>query len=280
MTLILVALILAACARNGGTTPDPDAPDPDTTVLKVEVRGGFVGPDVLLGQLPSFALLGDGRVLHPGAVPAIFPGPLLAPLQQRQLNAEGIRRVLAEVSATGLFGTSRELRSAPVADAPDTIFTLRIGDRLTVITVYALGISHGAGMSAEEARAYQTLGALNERLMSLEQWLPASAWADREAVAYRPDAYRLRVLETDANEQEPTGIGFNLAAWPGQTGPAGGAAEAGGGRCLIVSGDEADRWTAAFAKANQLTRWTRGGLRYQIQPRPLLPDEPRECPAA
>ncbi len=277
-TLILLAVLLAACGRSDGT-PDPSAPDPNSAVLRVDVRGGFVGPDAAFGQLPSFALLGDGRVLQPGAVPAIFPGPLLAHLQQRRLSADGIRRVLAEVAGTGLFGASREFRGAPVADAPDTIFTLRTGERVAVITINALGLVDGHGLSADEARARLALSALNERLLSLEQWLPASDWVDRQSEAYRPDAYRLRVLQT-VNEQEPSGIGFNLAVWPGHTGPDAGVASPGGGRCMVVTGAEAQRWTAAFASANQLTRWTHGGRRYQIQPRPLLPGEPRECPAA
>ncbi|HET8570712.1 MAG TPA: hypothetical protein VFN14_02380 [Candidatus Limnocylindria bacterium] len=279
--LTLLALLLAACRGSGGPTPDPSAPDADTAVLRVDVRGGLVGPDFPFAQLPSFLLLGDGRVLQPGAIEAIFPGPLLAPLEQRRLSADGMRRILAEVAATGLFDTSREFRGAPVADAPDTIFTLRTGDRVTVISINALGLVDGPGLSAEEARAHQALGALSNRLMGLEQWLPASAWTHRGSQPYRPDAYRLLLRETDANEREPTGIGFNLAAWPGRTGPDGGVASAAfGGRCLVVSGDEAQRWTAAIGKANQLTRWTTGGRRYLVMPRPLLPGEPRECPGA
>lgn len=278
-TLMLLAVLLAACGRSDGT-PDPSAPDPNSAILRVDVRGGLVGPDFPFGQLPSFLLLGDGRVLQPGAIEAIFPGPLLAPLEQRRLSGDGVRRILAEVAATGLFDTSREFRGLPVADAPDTIFSLRIGDRLTVLTINGLGLGDDPGLTAEEARARQAMSTLNSQLMDLDRWLPPSAWADRAPQPYDPDAYRLLVRETDANEREPTGIGFNLAAWPGQTGPAGGAAEPDGGRCLVVSGDEADRWTAAFAKANQLTRWTDHGRRYIVVPRPLLPDEPRECPPA
>ncbi len=273
--LLSLCLLLAACGpadAGHGIEHPTDA----TPVLQVEVRGGFVGPNVRFSQVPSFTLLGDGRVIQAGAVDAIFPGPLLSPLLERRLTLDGMQLVLREVAATGLFAASREFRNAAVADAPDTVFTLHAGGRDVVVTVYALGID--AGLRADEAQTHLLLVNLEARLESLDQWLPASAWADAGWHPYRADVYRLLVLDADAAEQDPSGIGFNVFGWPGTQDPTAGVPGLGGGRCQIAAGHEADAWTTALGSANQLTRWTSAGQLYVVQPRPFLPGERAECP--
>lgn len=275
--LAVLTLLLPACraAKGDGDVAHPDGATP---VLQVEFRGGLIGPDSRFGQLPSFTMLGDGRVIQSGAMDAIYPGPLLPPLQQRRLNEEGVQTVLREVAATGLFDESREYRSTRVADAPDTVFTLHADGVTTIISINALGIDVG-GQSTSDANAYRLLAKLDERLGTLDQWLPASAWAERDWQSYRADAYRLLVRDADVGEKEPNGIGLNFAAWPTRTDPNAGT-PALEGRCQVATGQEAIAWTAAFTKANQLTRWTVGERRYQVQPRPLLPSEPAECKAS
>lgn len=273
--LLSLCLLLAACG-SADAGDRIEHPTDATPVLQVEVRGGFVGPNVVFSQVPSFTMLGDGRVIQAGAVDAIFPGPVLPPLLERRLTVDGMQLVLREVAATRLFAASRELRNAAVADASDTVFTLHAGGREVVVTVFALGID--AGMPADEARAHRLLMNLEMRLESLDQWLPASAWADAGWHPHRADAYRLLVLDADAGEQDPSGIGFNVVAWPGAQDPTAGAPAFGGGRCQIAAGAEADAWTTALGSANQLTRWTSAGRRYVVQPRQLLPGEQPECP--
>ena len=140
--LLSLCLLLAACGAANGDDRIQHASDA-TPLLQVEVRGGFVGPNVVFSQIPFFTMLGDGRVIQAGAVDAIFPGPLLPPLLERRLTADGVQLVLREVAATALFSASRELRNAAVADAPDTVFTLHADGRDVVVTVYALGIDAG-----------------------------------------------------------------------------------------------------------------------------------------
>jgi hypothetical protein len=50
-----------------------------------------------------------------------------------------------------------------------------------------------------------------------------------------------------------------------------------GWTCGVVAGAEVGTWYAALEAGDQLTRWTGGGHRYAIAPRPLLPDEVAGC---
>ncbi len=276
--MVALAVVLSACGlRVGGDRVAH--PGGSTTILRVDTVGGMVPAEFVFSRLPSFTLLGDGRLLRPGAVDAIYPGPALLPIDQRRLTEDGVQQLLREVLATGLFDADRSFPSTGVADAPDTVFTLHAGGRDVVVRVNALGMT-GSGPAQADATARQALAHLAQRLSLPEEWLPAGAWRDDAWLPYGADAYRLLVRQADATEQEPTGIGFNLADWPGTADPSGGTPVAGGGRCLQVTGSQAAAWTAALPKANALTRWVVGARRYSVQPRPLLPGDPTECPRA
>jgi hypothetical protein len=294
-TLILAGLLLAACSAGGGRDPSASpAPSGDIAhptgnelILSVANSGGFVAPDFLLGALPSFVLTGDGRVLVPGAQAEIFPGPALPIILQRQLTEAGIQAVLAAVAETGLFKADLDLRgaNAMVADAADTVFTLHADGREVTVSVYALGFLDATnpppGMSGNEVLAHRALSVLQQRLLGLEQWLPADAWADTGWKPYQPDAFRLYVRNADA---EPPDAGSGLPPqapqpWPTAGDPASfGAASSGDLRCGVVDGADGATWLAELRKSNQLTRWTSGAHRYSIIPRPLLPYEEHSCP--
>ncbi|HTE67079.1 MAG TPA: hypothetical protein VK736_12595, partial [Candidatus Binatia bacterium] len=69
--------------------------------------------------------------------------------------------------------------------------------------------------------------------------------------------------------------------WPTAADPAtfGEATEFGDFRCGVVSGEDGDDWYEALSNANQLSRFIADGHRYEVMVRPLLPDEPTECPS-
>lgn len=277
----LVTLLLAAC--RGETSPPSERiahPTGDQLVLRIEHRGGLVAPDAQLTNLPSFSLLGDGRVIHTGAVIDIFPGPLMPPLFVRQLSEEGIQAVLREVAATHLFSASRRFDGAAlhVADAPDTVFELHADGVEVTISVYALGMA-AQDLPGDQAAAHAALAALEQRMSMLESWLPANAWAQSGEQPFVADAVRLLVRDATDDVPDPSGIGFTLVPWPGTADPREGKPVR-EWRCSVVSGDEAAAWNGQLAKANGLTRWTHGDQRYQVLPVPLLPDQPRECPRA
>jgi len=283
--LLLAALTLLAACKGGGAPIEH--PEGDALVLRITNQGGFVPAEYIFTNAPTFSLLGDGRVVVPGAQVAIYPGPAFPSVMVRQLTESGIQAVLAEVEKTRLFGKDAEYLGAQnyVADAQDTVFTLHAGGREVTIRVYALGIvspgeSH-PGISAEELAAHAALLRLSDRLTTLELWLPADAWAGPSS-AYKPDAMRLLVRNADGDQPDSSGIPYPLVAWPTAEDPATFGAPINGGtgsRCGVVAGPDAQAWYDTLAAANQLTRYTYGGHRYQVSVRFFLPDEPLECPA-
>jgi hypothetical protein len=293
--LLLGLTILAACAASPGGSPGGDNdsdgaiehPTGDALVLSVENRGGFVPVEFLATSMPTFTLLGDGRVIVQGPMTLIYPGPALAPLQQRTLTEDGIQQVLAAIAETGLFDADLELRGAQnfVADAADTVFTLQAGDRDVTVTVYGLGTLDPStpmeGISAAEANAHRTLTQLNDRLMSIDQWLPADAFADDGWQPYEPQAFRLYVRNADAVPPDPSLPPEPPRPWPVDGDPAAfGEPDAflADTRCGVVEGEEAAAWLEELSRSTQLTRWTAGDQLYIVLPRPLLPYEEPVCP--
>lgn len=283
-----LVVVMGGCAWLGGPIATIQHPTGDALILRVEYSGGFVGPGFLLTSAPSFTLTGDGRVIVPGPQVAIYPGPAIPLMVERRLSERGIQALLREVTGTTLFGASVQFRGAQncVADAPDTIFTLHADGRAVAVAVYGLGtVDPGnscQGMSSGERAAHRALQHLTERLMTLEGWLPAGAWAESAWHTYQPKAMRLVVRNADADQPESSGAGNQLVDWPGSSDPAtfGNATSSADQRCGVVSGQEAVAWYADLSAANQLTRFVKGGHRYQVTVRLLLPDEPLACPGA
>jgi hypothetical protein len=286
---LILSLLLAACSGIG-PSPSPGGithPSGDELVLRFEYLGGFVPPEFTFTSFPAFTMLGDGRVIVPGAQIEIFPGPALPAVNVRQLTQAGIQAVLNAVAASGQFAASAEWRGAQnfVADAPDTVFTLNAEERTTTITVYGLGTflpdEAPPNVAVAELAAHRALNHLVEQLTTLESWLPPAAWAQPAWQPYVPEAIRLLVRNADADPPDDSGIGNQELSWPAGDDAAtfGAPTSFGEFRCGVVSAAEADAWYEALTGANQLTRWTSGDHRYEVSVRLLLPDEPEECPA-
>ena len=294
VALILV-LAMAACGRTGGS-PSPSGgtggvphPAGDELVFRIAYAGGFQLPMSDVTNLPAFTLTGDGRVILPGAMIDIFPGPLMPAVQVRRLTEGGLQTVLETIAATGQFGGSVEWRGAQnfVADASDTVFTLHADDRETIVKVYGLGtvapdMPPPPNFPAAEKAAHQALQRLVERLTTLDQWLPASAWADAAWRDYEPAAMLLLSRNADNDPPDDTGIDVIEIEWPVAGDPAafGAPTTLPDLRCGAVTGEEAAAWLAVLSTANQMTRFTGDGHTYQVTVRPLLPDEPGTCPEA
>jgi len=286
----LVVATLGGCMRGGGA-PSVAITHPvgDALVLRIATVGGFLPAGAAFSALPSLSVYGDGRVIVPGAVAAIYPGPLLAPLLVTRLNEGGLQAVLGEVLSTGLFTQSRSFDGARnvIADAGTTAFTLHADGREVTVSVYALGAfdpsQPRAGISGEELAAHRVLAQLSTRLETLETWLPPSSWADGQSQPFAPGAIRMLVRNVDADPPDLSGIANQLVPWPGVGNPMTfglPVTQPAGSRCGVVIGADAAAWLAALQRANQLTRFTDDHHRYEVTPRPLLPDEPRSCPTA
>jgi hypothetical protein len=305
--VIAVLLLLSACAATGASSADPEPSEDDHSLTPSDGHGGIehpAGSDAVLvvssaggmlpvqfqaTQVPMFVLTGDGRVIVQGAQTMEYPGPALPPLMERQLSEDGVQTILDALEDTNLFAGDLELRGMQgmVADANDTVFALNAGGAQSMVTVYALGMlmpdmEPPPGMDEAEIEAYRVLSALNDRLLMLDEWLPADAWATDQWVPYEPAAYRLYVRDV-TDEPVEGDLAGEVLEWPADDDPAAFGIElpdfGDGTRCGSVEGDAAVAWHAALTAAKQNAQWTDDGeRRFAIQPRPVLPHEEPACP--
>jgi hypothetical protein len=299
-------VVLAACASGAGSSGAPagsggtddggaiDHPiSGDEAIFTIESAGGFVPPQFVATQMPSFVLLGDGRVIMQGAQTLQFPGPALPALQERTLTEAGIQDVLRAIGETNLFTSDRRLDGAQamVADASDTVFTLRAAGLDVTVSVYGLGALASApdmprpeGITAAEIEAHGVLQQLNDQMLMLETWLPADAWETEGWQPYEPEAFRLYVRDVTDQPVDPGNPPQQELEWPTETDPATFGEEAGfndGTRCGVVEGADAETWLARLNTANQLTLWTPADApdsRFSVIARPILPHEEAACP--
>jgi hypothetical protein len=214
LTITAVVLLVAACSGSGATaspsvsaggsgspTDTPaDSPDfgaidhptgPTDVVLRFEEGGGFVMPDFLATQAPSFTLYGDGTI--------IFRNPLLDPLEPvgsvfpmhpfrtAKLSEDQVQDLLT--AALGEFGLGVARPDYPndlVADAGTAVFTVNAGGLKKTVSIYALGLE-GEGVPDAAARA--GFAKLAERLQNID------SGGVFETSDYAPERYRGILLE-------------------------------------------------------------------------------------
>ncbi|HVF07041.1 MAG TPA: hypothetical protein VNC60_00530, partial [Actinomycetota bacterium] len=160
--LLLVATITAACAGapTPGDGPSRDIPHtqaPGDLLLRWGYQGGFTPPEFQLTNLPSFSLYGDGTIVRPGPLMAIYPGPALPALEAMRLDERGVQLILQAALDAELDTVTdlTDMGSVAIADAAETVFTLRFGDVDRSVRIYALAELGGQmpGMSDDEFRA-------------------------------------------------------------------------------------------------------------------------------
>lgn len=312
--VVLLVLALAACAASGGSPPasaepsteespgasssppppsagsggDIDHPTGSEAVIAITQTGGMLPVHMQATMPPIFALSGDGLVVVQGMQTLEFPGPMLPPLQQRQLTEEGVQTILASLEETGLFAGDLELRGMQnmFTDSSDTVFTVNAGGRTSVVSVYAIGqllpdMPPPPGVDEAELEAYAVLSTLYDRLLTLDTWMPADAWATDSWVPYEPEAMRLYVR--DVTDQPAEDLQGQEREWPTDDDPAAFGEElpafGDGTRCAAVEGEDAALWFTELSNANENTIWTSGDRRYAIDARPLMPHEEVTCEA-
>ncbi len=258
-----------------GTTP---ATTPDTTptttqtgiahptraddlVLALAYEGGFVAPNYLFARLPQLLVSGDGRVFTEGAVPAIYPGPLLPTILVRSITEDGIQILLGVANAAGLLAAPGDYTGGTrVADAANTVLTINAQGGSFVHSAYALGID-----TAETPARQRLLDAVNT-LSDLDKTVGAAELGPNET--FVATAYRLRAAVADpsvmAGGQEPAPT---IVDWP-----------AGAGISLADASDcgrvDAAAIGSLFTDAKQNTYFKEGVVVYQLSVRGVLPGDP------
>lgn len=307
--LFVLLFALSACAASGGAT-DPSTgesppaspgggsggddgiehPTGSEAILIVDWAGGFVPIEFLATRLPTFVLLGDGRVIMQGPQDLAFPGPAYPPLIERTLTEDGIQAILRAVEGTNLFTRDLDLRGAQnmVADAPDTLFILQAGGQDVTVSIYGLGtlvpgMEPGPGITSGELEGHRLLGQLNDALMTLDTWLPDGSWETEGWQSYEPEAFRLYVRDSTGEPIEGGDLPQQVRDWPTDDDPAAFGEEVSffgnGTRCGVVDGDAGAAWLAELTASTQMTRWSDDGQRrFTVLVRPVLPNEDPACP--
>jgi hypothetical protein len=258
-----LALVATACGSGDETVgSSPSCPQgADEVVIQVTVAGGFVPVDVALGNVPIATVMGDGTVLTPAPVLAIYPGPAIAALQSVKIGAAQVDRLVAEADRLGLLAGPVDFGRPPVADAPDTTVTIEANGRSFAHSANALGIAdEGPGLTDAQVANRRALSELVDAVNALppgeELWAPSE----------------VAVVVVGPYTPEPE-IPQTPAPWPLAAAPA----TAGNWPCTLVEGADVPVLLGALQQANARTPWVFGGSQWSVSFRPVVPGQPG-CP--
>jgi hypothetical protein len=221
----------------------------DDVVIQVGYEGGFVPVELAFTQPPTLLISGDGRAITQGAVPAIYPGPLLPALVERTISEDGIQTLLAKADELGLLADV-EYGDPPtlVTDVPDTVVTITVDGTTYRHVAYALGIDD----EPEEARA--NLFEFVTAATDLTTTVGASELGPEAPMV--GDSYLIRAMPVDlatvTTELPPTYVD-----WPADAS----VRLADATECAELPAAEGD---ALFADATQLTYFNEAGVTYSI----------------
>ena len=278
--LALSAIVLAACgAAAPSTSPSPE-PDPPANA-KVRLRVTTVQalpPDATFGALPQIVITLDGRVLAGGAIPAIFPGPLVVPVGERQITAAGWLRLVEAARSAGLLGVNGDFTGGQMPPgSAATRLELVADGRVYDLTgdasrqIVCITAPCNAPPGTPEAFAgfvnslYDLRSLVGAENLGLEQLHQAAGYA--VIVGPRPDDQGL----PQPAIAWPLDGGFAAFGKPLQDGS--------GRRCGSITGGDIGLVRPAFTAATQITPWRDpiDNSLHGLVVRPLLPGDGDPC---
>lgn len=260
LTILVLGLAVSACgAGEPGTMPTDY--QPDDVVLTISEEGGFAPVEMLLGRHPRYVLQADGRLYSPGAVPAIYPGPMLTPIFVGTVDDATMQEIFRLIDDAGLPEIDGRLdedeATNNVADATTTVITYFDGETEHTLAVYALGF---ARETSDQAKAAADLvEAVDQANGSLT-----------DATEYRPTKVEIR---TGDRMGLPDAEFRSTEPWPLAVAPGDMPESAHGWRCVVVEGPPATDLLEIFGDANQATVWEHEGVEYPLIARGLFPGE-------
>ncbi|WP_035740536.1 hypothetical protein [Parafrankia elaeagni] len=265
----------------------------DTAVLRVDLVGGFVTPQILAARLPVVSVYPGGQVISEGPQVAIFPAPALPNVQLRRIAPADVQRLVGRAVAAGV-GAGRDYGEPPVTDVPSTRFTVRTPEGVRTTEVRALAEADGTGLTAEQQNARRDIQELLDALTDLPgtigdtgPYVPTAVAAIAAPLVSDCPAGGVQPVNPSGGAapagpsggvQPPDSCGGGLPlpveqAWPGPELPGEPLAEGLDVGCVAVRGTDATVLLAAARTAVDTTPWTSGGRRWTADFRPLLPDE-------
>ena len=268
--------MLAACSGDAPTTvPDQPSPPADAAfLLRLETEQALP-PPARFEWTPPVAITLDRRVLSAGAVDAMFPGPLVAPIVERQLTAAGWARIVAAAREAGLLSGVSAIGEAPAPGG--SVVRLRV---VADGRMYDITTSNKAAVCFTEPcqgapgtiEAFRWFGS---RLSDLESWLGADIG---DEAPHAPTGYAIFVGAVPFDEglpqpalDWPLVVGFATFGKP--------FADGSGFRCGTLTGADAATVRPALEAARQTTKWRDpvDGSFHGLTVRPLFPGDGDPC---
>jgi hypothetical protein len=276
--LPLAAMLLAACTA-GAASPSPvSSPPSDAAFLLRITTVQALPPTATFGWLPQLVITIDGKVLQGGAVPAIFPGPLVQPIFSRQLGAVGWARIVEAARAAGLLSGARDFTGGQLP--PGSAAT-----RLEIVAdgrVFELTGDPGRTIQCIQAPCVAPPGTPEAFAGFINAISDPGAIAGAGQLGpvqpYVPQGYAVMV----GSEPDDQGLPQRPMDWLLPAGFAGFGeplADGSGARCGIVTGADAAALHGPFGAANQLTPWRDpvDGTFHGLQVRAILPGDENPC---
>ena len=278
--LLALALSTTGCAIGGsaaspGTpTPSPQpSPDPGTYWLRATYRQALPPLDVF-GQLPMVVITGNGTVVAPAPVPAIYPGPAVVPLSGRTISEAGRLAIVNAARTLGLLGGSGDFTGGRIAPGGVTgRLELTVdGRRLTIAGNPQAPTGCTSSPCNPPAGSPAAFAELWRRLGDLQSWIGPELGNQG---TYDPPTYA--VLVGPAPNGDPA-LPQAPAIWPLPQPIAlfGGPVANGQARCGLVSGTDAATFRVALQNANGLTPWHQDvstNATFGLTVRPMVPGE-------
>jgi hypothetical protein len=274
-----VALVLVTACGSGG---EPSAPSPAVSAqpdsayaLRADFRQA-IPPQARFTWLPYAFITADGIAITQGAVPAIFPGPLVPPLFGAQLSDAGYDQIVERARSLGLLAGSGDFSPPePMPGSMSGTLGLLVDGAIRELTgdpnanIQCITTPCEAAPGTPEA-----FGSFWMEVGDLRSMVGDELGSEGE---YHPEAYALLIGVTPPDDAgiEPQVVDWVLDTPLAEMGQAAGPDPS--PRCASVGGEDAATLEAAFARSNQLTMWVDDSVDapVSITVRPLLPgDDP------
>ncbi len=253
------AMVAGGCGSDAAPTGAVERPTgAGDVVVQVLVDGGLLRQEEALAIVPRATVLGDGTVVTPAPVLAIYPGPALAPLQSAKVDAATVDGLVRRAWELGLLDGPLEFGQPGLADASNTTVTIVAGGLAHRQVAYSLGFADETVGGANRLALKSFVAAVQALTPGSQAWEPTAVVA-RVAGAYQPEP-----------QLPQTPVPWPIARVP--------VASGAGVPCLVVEGDDLRALRVALAKANARTPWVIAGVARSVVFVPAVPGAPT-CPA-
>jgi hypothetical protein len=279
---LALLLVLAACGggddatastdgvRGGGSTSGPDTSTSDAgsaagePLFMITYEGGFSTPSMLASLGPVYAVTTDGELVFQGAIPEIFPGPLVPPYEVTDVSdlLPDLEEMLDRIGIADITEEIDDQAAGNVADASTTVLTYFDENGTHRYGVYALGFDPDAETSDPKVVA------LNDLMLTLQD----ATFSGEPGEPFSSDRWQV-VQNGDFVPGGDTGVPEDVRPYPLEVAVADFEHTSFGLPCTILEGAAAAEAAEVFGDATQVTVWDTGTEEIQLLPRPLLPGE-------